>query len=179
MNLNVKNLIGEKMEYTIVGKIINTHGIRGEVKVFPLTNDIQRFDFLNYAYIGEKKIKVYVETIKHHKNLAILKFKEYSNINEIEKFKDEFIYVDEEEKVQLPEDHFFIYELIDSQVFDKEMNLIGTLTDIIQSSSNDVYVVKDKENNKEYLIPAVKQFVLKVDIENKEIVIDPIEGMIE
>lgn len=166
------------MEYTIIGKIINTHGIRGEVKVFPLTSDIKRFDFLNYAYIGEEKIKTYLEKVRYHKNVAILKFKEFNDINEIEKFKDEFIYVDKKERVLLPENHFFIYELINSQVFDKEMNLIGLLTDVIQGPSNDVYVVKDKANGKEYLIPAVKEFILKVDTENKKIIIYPIEGMI-
>lgn len=167
------------MEYTIVGKIISTHGIKGEVKVFPLTNNIQRFDFLNYAYIGEEKVMASLEKVKYHKNLAILKFKEYNDINEIEKFKDDFIYVDEKEKIVLPENHFFIYELINSQVFDKDMNLIGLLTDVIQGSSNDVYVIKDKKVNKEYMIPGVKEFVIKVDVKNKEIIIDPIEGMIE
>lgn len=167
------------MEYTIIGKIINTHGIKGEVKVFPLTSDIERFDFLDYAYIGEEKTEISLEKVKYHKNLAILKFNEYNDINDVEKFKDEFLYVDEEERISLPENHFFIYDLINSQVFDKDMNLIGTLVDIIQSSSNDVYVVKDKESNKEYLIPGVKQFILKIDTKNKEIVIDPIEGMIE
>lgn len=166
------------MEYTIIGKIINTHGIKGEVKVFPLTNDIERFDTLSYAYIGEEKLEISLEGVKYHKNLAILKFNEYNDINEVEKFKDEFIYVDEKERIVLAENQFFIHQLIDSQVFDKNMNLIGTLIDIIQSSSNDVYVVKDKENNKEHLIPAVRQFVLKIDTENKEIIIDPIEGMI-
>lgn len=167
------------MEHIVVGKIINTHGIRGEVKVFPLTDDVKRFDLLNYAYIGEKKIKVHLESAKYYKNLAILKFEEYSNINEIEKFKNELIYIDEKERIVLPENHFFIYELINSKVFDTEMNLIGILTDIIQNASNDVYVIKDDKVKKEYLIPAVKKFIIEVDIKNKKIIIDPIEGMIE
>lgn len=167
------------MEYTIVGKIINTHGIKGEVKVFPLTNDIKRFDFLDYAYIGEEKTLIYLEKAKYHKNFAILKFKGYEDINDIEKFKNNFIYVDENEKIVLPDNHFFIYELIDSKVYDMEMNLIGSLIDIIQSSSNDVYVIRDKENKKEYLIPGVKEFVKEIDVEKKKIMIDPIEGMIE
>ncbi len=167
------------MEHIVVGKIINTHGIRGEVKVFPLTDDVKRFDLLNYAYIGEEKIKVHLESAKYYKNLAILKFEEYSNINEIEKFKNELIYIDEKERIVLPENHFFIYELINSKVFDTEMNLIGILTDIIQNASNDVYVIKDDKVKKEYLIPAVKKFIIEVDIKNKKIIIDPIEGMIE
>lgn len=167
------------MEYTIIGKIINTHGIKGEVKVFPLTNSIGRFDYLKVAYIGEKKIKVELEKVKYHKNLAILKFKEYNDINEILFLKDSFIYVDEEGIVVLPDNHFFIYDLLESQVFDLESNLIGTVVDVIQGPSNDIYVVKSAENNKDYLIPAVKQFIIDVNIIDKRIVINPIEGMIE
>lgn len=167
------------MDYTIIGQIINTHGIRGEVKVYPLTDDIKRFDLLEIAYIGETKRKVNVESVKYQKNLAILKFKEYGNINEIIDLKDSFIYVDESGIIDLPEDHFFIYEILNSEVFDNDMNLVGILVDIIQSSSNDVYIVKDEENDKEYLIPAVKQFIKKVDTKEKKIYIDPIAGMID
>lgn len=167
------------MDYTIIGQIINTHGIKGEVKVYPLTDDIKRFDILENAYIGEDKLEVNIETVKYFKNLAILKFKEYNNINEIMDLKDSFVYVDEAGRIDLPKDHFFIYEILNSEVFDNDMNLIGVLIDVIQSSSNDVYVVKDKKNGKEYLIPAVKQFIKKVDIKGKKIYIDPIEGMID
>lgn len=167
------------MDYTIIGQIINTHGIKGEVKVYPLTDDPKRFDLLEDAYLGNDKIQVQVEGVKYQRNLVILKFKEYGDINEIKNFKDYYIYVDEEGKIELPQDHFFIYEILNSQVLDADMNLIGTLVDIIQGSGNDVYVVKDSKNEKEYLIPAVKQFVTKVDIEGKKIYIDPIEGMLE
>lgn len=167
------------MDYTIIGKIISTHGIKGEVKVYPMTDNLNRFDYLKTAYLGEKKIKVELERVKYHKNLAILKFKEFNDINEIISFKDSFIYVDEEGKIVLPKGHFFIYDLLESQVFDTKSNLIGTLVDVLQGASNDIYVVKASDKNKEYLIPAVKQFVIDVNPANKRIVIDPIEGMIE
>lgn len=167
------------MDYTIIGKIISTHGIKGEVKVYPLTDNLDRFNYLKTAYIGDKKIKVELERVKYHKNLAILKFREFNDINEIISFKDSFIYVDEEGKVVLPEDHFFIYDLLDSQVFDTKANLIGTIIDVLQGPSNDVYVIKSIDNHKEYLIPAVKQFIIDVNTLDKKVVIDPIEGMIE
>lgn len=167
------------MNYTIVGKIVSSHGIKGEVKVYPLTDNLDRFGLLKSAYIGEDKLKVELQGVKYHKNLAIIKFKEYNDINEILQFKDDFIYVDDEEKIVLPEGHFFIHDLLKSQVFDTESNLIGILIDIIQGSSNDVYVVKDMEKDKEHLIPAVKQFVIEVNIVDKKIIINPIEGMIE
>lgn len=170
---------GEKMDYTKVGKIISSHGIKGEVKVFPLTDNLERFNHLKTAYIGESKIKVELERVKYHKNLAIIKFKEYSDINEILHFKDYYIYVDDKERVVLPDNHFFIYDLVNCQVFDTNSKLIGTLVDVLQGSSNDVYIIKDTEKNKEYLIPAVKEFIIDVNIAEKKIIIDPIEGMIE
>lgn len=167
------------MDYTIVGKIINSHGIKGEVKVYPLTHDIERFSTLKIGYLGEEKLKVEIQNVKYHKGIVILKFKEFDDINQILKFKDMDIYVDEANKIVLPKDHYFIYDLINCQVFDISGNNLGYISNVIQAASNDVYVVSDIPNNKEYLIPVVKQFVKQVDIKNKKVIIDPIEGMIE
>lgn len=167
------------MEYIKVGRIINTHGIRGELKVFPLTDNLDRFDDLKIVYIGNNKEKVEIEQVKYHKGLAIIKLKEFHNINQVLKFKDDFLYIDVEDKVELPEDHYFIFDIVDCNVYDTKGRKIGVVTDVLQYTSNDVYVVKDMEKNKEYLIPAVKEFVVDIDVENKKIIIDPIEGMIE
>lgn len=166
-------------DYTIIGKITNSHGVKGEVKIFPLTDNIDRFNNLESAYIGENKVSVSIERARKHKKMLILKFNKFNNINEILKFKNEYIYVGDEEKVILPEDHFFIYDLVGSEVFDMDSNKIGTLSDVLKGPRNDIYVIKDEEKDKEYLIPGVKEFINKVDISNKIIIIDPIEGMIE
>ncbi len=167
------------MDYIKVGKIINTHGIKGEVKVFPLTDNIERFDALKKVYLGENKIEIEIENVKYHKGLAILKFKEFNNINDVLNFKDHFIYIDEKDKVELPKDHYFVFDLVGCIVYNTKGEKIGIVDEVLQYAANDVYVVKDEEKNKNYLIPAVKEFVIKVDINNKEIIIDPIEGMIE
>lgn len=167
------------MDYTIVGKLINTHGIKGEVKVFPITDNPQRFDYLKKAYIGDSKILVNIEGVKYHKGIAILKFKEYNDINDVIKFKDNYVFVDDEDKVILPENHYFISDLLDCRVNDTAGNFIGILKDVLQGYSNDVYVIKDENNNKEYLIPVVKQYVKDVNIKDRLIIIDPIEGMLE
>ncbi len=167
------------MDYIKVGRIINTHGIKGELKIFPLTDDISRFDDLKTVYLGDNKEKVEIEEVKYHKGLVIIKFKEFDNINQVLRFKDDFVFIDIKDKVQLPKDHYFIFDIVDCTVYDTEGQEIGIVTDVLQYSSNDVYVVKDKVKNKEYLIPAVKQFIVDIDIENKKIIIDPIEGMIE
>ena len=167
------------MDYTIVGKIISSHGIKGEVKVYPLTDNLHRFSDLKTAYIGEKKIKVDIEAVRYHKDLGILKFRGFDDINEILPFKDDYIYVSDEDRVVLTEDHYFIYDLLNCKVYDTSSNYIGILVDVMQGASNDVYVVKDTNKGKEYLIPAVKEFIIDVNIEEKSIVIDPIEGMIK
>lgn len=167
------------MDYTIVGKITNSHGIKGEVKVYPLTDDIERFSELNKVYLGEGKKELNLKTVKYHKGLAILGFEEFDNINQILSFKDQYIYIDDKDRISLPEDHYFIFDLIGCEVFDMKDIKIGYISDVLQNLGNDVYVIKDDKTTGEYLLPAVKEFIRSVDIDNKRIVIDPIEGMIE
>lgn len=165
------------MEYIVVGKIVNTHGIKGDIKVYPYTDDIERFSDLENIYIGKEKLSIEIENVKYHKGMVLLKLKGFDNINEVLHFKDEIIFIDEKDKVKLPKDNYFIYELIDCKVFDVDGNPLGYIKDVLQNSSNDVYIVKDKD--KEYLIPAVKKFIKEVNVLEKKIIIDPIEGMIE
>ena len=167
------------LNYVQIGKIVNTHGIKGELKIYPLTDNIYRFDHLKTAFLGERKIKVKIQNVKYHKKFVILKFKEFNDINEVLQFKEEFIYVDIDETIDLPEDHYFIFDIIGCQVYDTSNNLIGTVVEVIESVGNDVYVVKNIDNQKEYLIPAVKEFFTLIDVASKKIIIDPIEGMIE
>ncbi len=167
------------MEFTQVGRIINTHGVNGEVKVYPLTDDIYRFDELEKVYLGKDKLKLGIEKVRYHKGLVIIKFKGIDNINEIISFKDDFIYVDEDDRIELSEGQYFIYDVIGCMVYNLKGEKIGIVSDVIQFASNDVYVIKDYNSDKEYLIPAIREFIIHIDIDNKNIIIDPIEGMIE
>lgn len=171
--------MGVNMNYTIIGKIINTHGVRGELKIHPMTGYIDRFFELEKVYIGEDKEKLTVEKARYHKSFVILKLEEYDNINQVLLFKEKYIYVDDEDKMILPEDSYFIDDLIDCKVFDLDNREIGHIKDIIYTNKDDVYVVKSAFNNKEYLIPAIKEFIKDIDIKNKTVIIDPIEGMVE
>ena len=167
------------MEFTIIGKITNTHGIKGEVRVYPLTDNIERFSDLDKVYIGEAKRQASVKTVKYHKGLAILGLEEFDNINQVLDFKDQYLYIDDEDRIVLPEDRYFIFDLIGCEVFDMANKSIGHIVDVILNMGNDVYVIKNHKGDKEYLIPAVKEFIKTIDIDKKKIVIDPIEGMIE
>lgn len=167
------------MNYTMVGKIINTHGVKGELKVFPKTDDIDRFSLLNKIYLGEEKEELEVERARPHKSFIILKLKKYNNINEVIFLKDKNIYIDKEEEIELAENTYFIDDLIDCNVFDLSNREIGTIKDILNTNSGDVYVIDSSFEDKEYMIPAIREFIKEIDIENKRIFIDPIEGMIE
>ncbi len=167
------------MDFIQVGKIVNTHGIKGEVRIIPLTDNMHRFDKLEKVYLGEKKLKLEITNVRYKDNIVILKFNCYDNINDVEKFKNQYIYVDEEDKIDLKDNQYFIFDIIGCKVLDTLNREIGIVVDIIQAGSNDIYVIEDSINNKEYLIPAVGYFIKNINIEQKIINIDPIEGMIE
>lgn len=164
-------------EYIQVGKIINTHGIKGEVKVLPLTDDMKRFEELSTVYIEDAEKEFKIENVWYKKNFVILKFKNFDNINDVLNLKNKFILIHEDDAIQLEEDTYFIFQLIGIKVYTVEGIKLGEVTDVLQPGANDVYVVK--EGRKEYLIPAIKNVIKEVDIENKKMIIDPIEGLIE
>ncbi|TJX67032.1 16S rRNA processing protein RimM [Soehngenia saccharolytica] len=166
------------MDYTIVGMITNTHGIKGELKIYPMTDDINRFFHLSKAYLGDEKELYYIDSVRIQKSLVIIKFKGLDNINDSEKYKGKYLYVDDSDKIKLPEDRYFISDLINCTVVNLSNDLIGKVTDVILGNANDVYVVTNDEG-KNFLIPAVKKFIVEVNVNDKLIIIDPIEGMLE
>ncbi len=161
---------------TCVGKINNTHGIKGYLKIEPYTNDIERFSDLDYLLVGEDFQKYSIENVFYKGRFAFIKFKEFDNINLVLKFKNFFVYIYDKDRVVLPEDSYFISDLIGCKVVDLNNNHIGEIVEVIENPVNDVYVVKD--NSSEYLIPARKEFVKSVNIDKKTVVVDPIEGMV-
>lgn len=166
------------MDYTIIGKIINTHGIKGDLKIYPLTDSLDRFFHLEKVYIGDSKEEAIIKEVNVHKGFVLLRFKNLENINDVLKYKEQFIYVDDENRVKLQENQYFISDLIGCKVLLLDGKELGLLIDVLQGGANDVYVVSTQEK-KEFLIPAVSEFIKIVDIDNNLIVIDPIEGMIE
>ncbi|NLJ78554.1 MAG: 16S rRNA processing protein RimM [Tissierellia bacterium] len=166
------------MDYIQVGKIINTHGIKGEVTIYPLTDDRYRFNDLQIVYLGHDRRRVIVEGARYHKNMVLLKFEEFDNIDDVLPYKGEYLYIDSQDRVILPEDRFFLFDIIGAIVYTVEGKRVGMVSQVIQSTGNDVYVVRNDEMDQEYMIPAVKEFIISIDIDNRRIVIDPIEGMI-
>lgn len=167
------------IEYLTVGKITNTHGVRGELKVIPSTSDINRFDYLKIVWVEKdgKLTEYFVEKVRYHKNYVLIKLHGIDTMDEAVEFKNCYLKVDRKNARPLSENEYFIVDLLDCKVYEKGV-LLGKITDVLQTGSNDVYVVNGDKYG-EILIPALEQVVLNVDIENKEIQVILPEGLID
>ncbi len=153
-----------------VGQIINTHGIKGELKIYPLTDDTRRFRKLKYVIIDDKEVKV--SWCKLQNDRVIIKLEGIDSIEQGEKLKTKYINVRREDAVNLPEDTYFIADLVGCEVFDTKDEYIGKVHEVIKTGSNDVYWIK--KDKKEVLVPAMKEFVPLIDIKEKKIIIRPV-----
>lgn len=163
-----------------IGTITSTHGIRGEVKVFPMTDDNKRFKKLKECFIEYRNewIPVVCKSAKFFKNMVILGFEGIDNINDVEKYRQCKLYVDRQHAVALEKDEYFIADLIGLSVYTQEGSCLGVLTEVIPTGANDVYVVVDSDK-KERLIPAIKDCILAIDLENKKMTVKLLKGMEE
>lgn len=161
-----------------VGVITSPHGIKGEVNVFPTTDDARRYDNLEKVYIdlGKEMKKCEIEGVKYFKNMVILKFKGIDDRNIVEGYRSKDLYIDREDAVPLAEGEHFICDLIGMDVVTDEGIMLGKLKDVITTAANDVYVV-DLGNGKEVLIPYIKQCVLNIDMEAGKILVHLLPGL--
>ena len=163
-----------------VGVIANTHGIRGEVKVFPTTDEKERFKDLKKVILdtGKEQKVLEIQSVRFFKNLVILKFKGIDNINDIEMYKGKDLLVTREDAVPLEEGEYFIADLLDLDVYSDEDEKIGVLYDVMQTGANDVYVVKTEEG-KEILLPAIDECILDIDLEENRMTEHIMEGLLD
>ena len=163
-----------------VGVISSTHGVRGEVKVFPTTDDANRFKKLKRVILdtGLEKKELEIQGVKFFKQFVILKFKGIDNINDIEKYKGKSLYVTRENAVKLKKDEYFIADLIDMQVVLEDGTLLGILTDVMKTGANDVYCV-ESEKYGEVLLPAIGECILDVDVEGRKMTVHLMPGLID
>ena len=167
-------------KYFRVGVIANTHGIRGEVKVYPTTDDINRFKKLKKCILdtGKEYIDLNVESVKFFKNMVILKFKEYNNINDIECYKGKDILVSRDNAVKLEKGEYYIADILGAKVILEDGSEFGVLEDVMQTGANDFYVVKTLDN-KEVLLPKIDECVKKLDIDNKIVTVHIMKGLLD
>lgn len=163
-----------------VGIITSTHGVRGEVKVYPTTDDPRRFRRLKEVVLdtGREKLNLEIEGVKFFKQFVILKFKGLDNINDIEKYRQKSLYVTRKNAVRLQKDEYFIADLIGLKVQDEGGKELGTVKDVIETGANDVYEV-EMADGKSLLLPAIKQCILNVDVENGTMQVHVLEGLLD
>ena len=163
-----------------VGALTKTHGVRGEVKVFPMTDDVNRFKKLKETILdtGKEKITLEIESVKFFKQFVILKFKGFDSIESIEKYCGKGIYVTRQNAVKLKKDEYFVADLIDLKVIDENDNSIGKITNVIQTGANDVYEIA-MEDGRELLIPAIKECILMVNMEERIMKIHILDGLLD
>lgn len=163
-----------------IGQIINTFGIKGEVKVKPFTEDIRRFDKLKKVNIEQKNSKkeYEIENVKYHKEMVILKLKGIDKIEQAELLKNSYLKIDRNDEEPLEKGTYYIVDLLGLSVYTDENILLGTLDDIYNTGSNDIYVVKD-ELGKQTLLPAIQDVIKQIDMENKKIIVHIIKGLLD
>lgn len=163
-----------------VGVITTTHGVRGEVKVFPTTDDPARFKKLKQVILdtGKEKIELEIAGVKFFKNLVILKFKGIDDINDVEKYRKKSLYVTRENAVKLKKNEYFIADLIGLKVSSDEGEDLGQISDVLQTGANDVYVIS-KDGADELLVPAIRECIKNVDVEGGTMEIHLLPGLRE
>ncbi|MBR3811829.1 MAG: ribosome maturation factor RimM [Agathobacter sp.] len=161
-----------------VGVITSTHGVRGEVKVFPTTDDPQRFKKLKKVILdtGKEQLDLDVQSVKFFKNLVILKFKQFDNINDVEKYKNADLLVTREHAVKLEPGEYFIVDLIGLQGISDEGEDLGELSDVIKTGANDVYVFS-KQGEADLLVPKIPDCVKEIDLEKKTVLVHLLPGL--
>ena len=163
-----------------VGIITATHGLKGEVKVYPTTDDPGRFRRLKKVILDNGKVSVdlEIESVKYFKQFVILKFKGLDDIEQVEKYRKASLYVTRDNAVRLKKDEFFIADLIDMKVVNEDGSPLGTLRDVITTGANDVYEVA-LDVGGTVLIPAIKECILDVDVENAVMRVHLLEGLLD
>ncbi len=163
-----------------IGVVTTTHGLRGEVKVYPTTDDVKRFEACDEVILvtRKKNLTLHVESVKYFKNLVILKFREFDDINDVEGFRQCDLMVTRENAVPLEEGEYFICDIIGARVVEENGDEIGTVKDVMETGANNVFVICTKEG-KEVLFPSIPDCIKSVDVKEKRVVAHIMPGLMD
>lgn len=169
-----------ELRYLAIGQIVRAHGLRGEISVIVLTDFPERFETTEWVYLGnEFEAEPYrLEKYRWHQKHILLTLDGVADRTQAEKLKGQLVQVPIEQAMPLPEGSYYLYQLIGLQVVTTEGKILGTITDILETKANDVYVVTNEDSEKELLLPAVPEVVKSIDIEKGQVTIELIEGLI-
>ena len=165
-----------KKEYLEAGKIVTTHGIRGEVKIMPYTDTPELLCEFDRLFIGKDKAEIYIDRARVAKNMVIAKIEGIDTVEAAEKYRNKVLFMHRDD-LELDEDTYFIQDLIDMEVKDADSGFVyGKITDVLQNGANDVYVIK---GDREYLVPAIPDVVISTDIDSNIMQIRPLDGLFD
>lgn len=168
-----------KRQYFEIGQIVNHFGIKGMVKVNPFTDDISQFEEMETILVDKKGNlqEMQIEEVKYSKNQVLLKLKGIETVEEAEKYRNCYLKLPREKARKLPKNTYFIADLIGLEVYTEEGNLLGKVDDIYNTGASDIYVIKD-ELGKQILLPAIKEVIKQVDLEQEKIVVHLLDGLV-
>lgn len=165
-----------KKEYLEAGKIVTTHGIRGEVKIMPYTDSPELLCEFDRLFIGKDKAEIYIENSRVAKNMVIAKIEGIDTVESAEKYRNKILFMQRDD-LELDDDTYFIQDLIDMEVRDADSGFVyGKITDVLQNGANDVYVI---QGDREYLVPAIPDVVISTDIDSNIMLIRPLDGLFD
>lgn len=168
-----------KQQYFEIGQIVNTFGIKGMVKVNPFTDDISQFEEMETILVDKKGslLEMQIEEVKYSKNQVLLKLKGIDTVEEAEKYRNCYLKLPREKARKLPKNTYFIADLIGLKVYTEEGKLLGKVDDIYNTGASDIYVIKD-ELGKQILLPAIKDVIKQIDLEQEKIVVHLLDGLV-
>ena len=166
-------------EFIVIGKVISTHGNKGEIKVVPLTDSIGRFKDLVNVFIRKNDSReiLKINRLRINKNNVFLKFESINDLNKAKMIVGSFLEIEKSDAVELPKDSYFIFDIIGLEVYTNKNVFLGKVEDIITTGSNDVYIVKNR-SNQEILIPAIHDVIKDIDLKKRRITINMVDGLI-
>jgi len=169
-------------EYFDVGNIVNTHGLKGEVRVQSITNYPKDRYYVGSPLVlfkeKEEPVELEVSSYRAHKNFDLLTFKNHPSINDVEKYVGGLLKVSEDHLFELNEDEYYLHEIIGLEVINEEGEKIGKIKEILSPGANDVWVVQ-RQNQKDLLLPYIESVILNVDLEKEQVVVHVMEGLDE
>jgi 16S rRNA processing protein RimM len=167
-------------ELITIGQVLKPRGVRGEVKVLPLTDIPDRFEHLDVVYVPispERVLSVAIEHVSYYKGFIYLRFQGRSSREAVLELIGHPVQIEQTTSPELPQGVYYHYEILDSEVYTEDNQYLGSVGDILETGAHDVYVVQGEE--REYLIPATEEIVVKIEREKKRITIHPLEGLLE
>jgi len=170
-----------KTDYLIIGKVLRPFGVHGEVKVLPITDCSDRFNGLGFVFLKQDNnfLKIDIEAVRLLRGYVHLKLEGYNELDKVDTLRGKYLYIDRKHAVKIKKGSYYYYDILGCRVITKDGELLGTVFDIQNAGSSDVYFVRPQNSkNGELLIPAISDVVKEIDVANKEIVIEMVDGLV-